>query len=92
MSAPTKLWCPNCSRRTKADVATWDTNGGDFWWCEAWPILPAFTGGHRNGMARKGPGNPHWGGPINLKNFEQGTSYHDGLAAMNCPLFEGGAA
>jgi hypothetical protein len=74
--------CPNCSLRAKADPYTWDTNDGDFWWCLAQPVLPEFAG-----VTVRYDLTEHYG-PINLKLFEEGTTYHAGLAARSCPLFE----
>jgi hypothetical protein len=75
-------WCPNCALREKADAATWDTNGGDFWWCLGQPILPEFSGV----TVRGGPASHY--GPVNLRLFDEGTTYHAGLAARECPLFK----
>lgn len=69
----TKLWCPNCARREKAE-ADWDENGGDFWWCTAQPVLPEYAGVFLNGNM-----TGRVGVPINLKLFEDGTTYRDGL-------------
>lgn len=72
--------CPSCALREKAE-SSWDTNGGDFWWCTAKPIVPEFCGAFVSGRLKG-----RIGGPINLKLFEAGTTYHDGLQ-RDCPLW-----
>lgn len=97
MTAPDQLRaakaraCPNCARRVKANPATWDSNGGDYWWCTAVPIIPAFAGAHVYGDMGKGPGRPAgaFGMPINLKLFEEPhTTRMSGWPhGQECPTF-----
>lgn len=81
MSDEDKRWCPNCALREKADPAMWDGNGGEFWWCVAQPIVPEFSGV----TIRHGTSERY--GPVNLRLFDEGTTYHDGLTRRSCPLF-----
>jgi hypothetical protein len=71
--------CPNCALREKADPATFDSAGGDFWWCVAKPVLPVFVGPLVT--IRQG----RIGMPINLKTFDPASGKNANEKA--CPLF-----
>lgn len=73
--------CPNCARREAAPL--FNTAGGDFWYCTATPLIPAFAGTYLRGSM-----TGRIGQPINLKLFDPASSYADALNAKSCPLFE----
>lgn len=75
--------CPNCRMRERADARTWDTEGGDFWYCTARPVIPVFAGCYVAGNM-----HGHIGQPINLALFDPASPQAESRYARSCPLFE----
>lgn len=73
--------CPNCALREAAPI--FNTAGGDFWYCTATPLIPAFGGAYLTNCT-----TGRVGGPINLKLFDPASIYAANLNARRCPLFE----
>lgn len=71
--------CLSCANRVKADAATWDTNGGDFWHCTAAIVLPEFCGVQLR----------EWSvdRAVNLNLFLDPAPTAPGLNARTCPLW-----
>lgn len=73
--------CPNC--RLREPAPQFNSAGGDFWYCTAQPLIPAFGGVYLAGCMEG-----HVGQPIKLKLFEGGSTYAENLNSRSCPLFQ----